>query len=179
MVPIKSINANYGINVPTNRNEITPEFLAKLTKHIHLAKNYAIVALVNKVKLWDLAASYGVVKTKGDNKDITASVIVLLAKANGELPGKIGDKVCIARTDLELGLHLNGISSISVEGFRSYIGSDDALCKSVVNRTAFADTEYIYLLEFKIIGFNSIKAIIDTEASSVNDDPFVILKDAK
>ena len=178
MVPIKSINANYGINVPTSRNEITPELLEKLTKHIHLSKNYAIVALVNKVKLWELAASYGVMGVKA-NKDVVASVIVLLAKANGELPGKIGNKVCIARTDLELGLHLNGISSISVEGFRNYIGSDDALCKSVVNRTALADTEYIYLLEFKIIGFNSIKAIIDTEASSVNDDPFVILKDAK
>lgn len=177
MVPIKSINANYGINVPTNRNEITPELLEKLTKHIHLAKNYAIVALVNKVKLWELAASSGVVK--GNGKDVVSSVIVLLAKANGELPGKIGDKVCIARTDLELGLHINGISAISVEGFRNYIASDDALCKSVVNRTALADTEYIYLLEFKIIGFNSIKAIIDTEANSVNDDPFVILKDAK
>jgi hypothetical protein len=179
MVPIKSINANYGINVPTNRNEITPELLEKLTKHIHLAKNYAIVALLNKVKLWDLAASSGVVNAKGGGKDVVSSVIVLLAKANGELPGKIGDKVCIARTDLELGLHINGISAISVEGFRNYIASDDALCKSVVSRTAFADTEYIYLLEFKIIGFNSIKAIIDTEANSVNDDPFVILKDAR
>lgn len=188
MVPIKSIKADYGLNVPTSRSEITPELLEKLTKHIHLAKNYAIVALVNKVKLWELAASSGSVKNdrnglvvaaKGSGKDVVASVIVLLAKANGELPGKIGDKVCIARTDLELGLHINGVSSISVEGFRNYIASDDALCKSVVNRTALADTEYIYLLEFKIVGFNSIKAIIDTEASSVNDDPFVILNNEK
>ena len=176
MVPIKSINADYAINVPTSRKEFTPELFEQLTKHIHLANNYAVLAIVHKVKLWEIAAS---INTTAKGKDVPASVIILLAKANGELPGKVGDKVCISRTDLEMGLHLNGISHISVEGVRSYIGSDDALCKAIINRSTLGNTDYIYLLEFKIVGFNSIKAIIDSESSSINNDPFVIIKDVE
>ena len=176
MITLESSKATFAINVPTNRKEINSDVLKTLTEHINLSKNYAVVALVHRVKLWDLAATANV---QARNKDVPASVVVLLAKVNGELPGEVGDKVCISKTDLEMGLHISGISHISVDSVRTYIASDAALIKSVVDRTAFADTEYIYLLEFKIVGFNSIKAIIDAEASGVNDGPFVILNNEK
>ena len=73
-----------------------------------------------------------------------------------------------------MGLHINGITKISVNNVKDYINSDDALSKSVINRTAFADTKFIYLLEFKIVSFNDIKALIKNEDK---DDPFVIVDD--
>ena len=65
-------------------------------------------------------------------------------------------------------------SKISVNDVKNYIASDEALSKSVINKTAFADTNFIYLLEFKIVSFNDIKALIKNEDK---DDPFVIVDD--
>ena len=166
MYLLKSEKANYSLNLPTSKDEITPEILTKLTEHIHLSKNYAIIALRYRIHPFDL-----VMGGKSQKPGLQVSIGAVLSKVNGEIQGKIGDKVSISKTDLEMGLHINGVTQISVENVRNYINSDDALSKSVINRTAFADTEFIYLLEFKIDSINSIKALIDNETL---DDPFVI-----
>ena len=167
MYLLKSEKANYSLNIPTDRKEITPEILKQLTKHIHLSKNYAVVAMVYRTTPFEL-----VMAGKSNSKNqVQVSVTTLLAKVNGELDGEVGDKVSISASDLSLGLHIGGVSKLEVENVRGYINSDDALNKAVINRTAFADTAFIYLLEFKIVGINSIKAVIKNEREN---DPFIV-----
>ena len=165
MYRIKSTKADYELNLPTNPNEITPAILEHLLKNINLTKNYAIVALRYKVDPFEL-----IMGSKSAKQGVQASVVPILAKYNGELNGTIGDRVSISASALEMGLHINGVTKISVNNVKDYINSDDALSKSVINRTAFADTKFIYLLEFKIVSFNDIKALIKNEDK---DDPFV------
>ena len=166
MYRLKSSKADYELNLPTNPNEITPEILTELTKNINLSKNYAVVALRYKINPFELAMG-----TKSQKQSVLVSVVPILAKFNGELNGDIGDKVSISQSALQMGLHVNGLTKISVDNVKDYISSDDALYKSVANRTAFADAKFIYLLEFKIVAFNDIKALIKNEQIS---DPFVI-----
>lgn len=169
MYHLKSSKADYSLDIPTSPDEITPEILQQLLKNINLSKNYAIVALRYKVDPFELIMS-----SKSAKQGVQASVVPILAKYNGELNGALGDRVSISGSALEMGLHINGITKISVNNVKDYINSDDALSKSVINRTAFADTKFIYLLEFKIVSFNDIKALIKNEDK---DDPFVIVDD--
>lgn len=165
MYHLKSSKADYSLDIPTSPDEITPEILQQLLKNINLSKNYAIVALRYKVDPFELIMS-----SKSAKQGVQASVVPILAKYNGELNGALGDRVSISGSALEMGLHINGVTKISVNNVKDYINSDDALSKSVINRTAFADTKFIYLLEFKIVSFNDIKALIKNEDK---DDPFV------
>lgn len=169
MYHLKSSKADYSLDIPTSPSEITPVILQQLLKNINLSKNYAIVALRYKVDPFEL-----IMGSKSQKQGVQASVVPILAKHNGELNGVLGDRVCISASALEMGLHINGVTKISVNNVKDYINSDDALSKSVINRTAFADTKFIYLLEFKIVSFNDIKALIKNEDK---DDPFVIVDD--
>ena len=169
MYRLKSSKADYSLDIPTSSSEITPAILQKLLKNINLSKNYAIVALRYKVDPFEL-----IMGSKSQKQGVQASVVPILAKYNGELNGALGDRVSISGSALEMGLHINGVTKISVNNVKDYINSDDALSKSVINRTAFADTKFIYLLEFKIVSFNDIKALIKNEDK---DDPFVIVDD--
>ena len=169
MYHLKSSKADYSLDIPTNPNEITPVILQKLLKNINLSKNYAVVALRYKVDPFEL-----IMGSKSAKQGVQASVVPILAKYNGELNGALGDRVSISASALEMGLHINGVTKISVNNVKDYINSHDALSKSVINRTAFADTKFIYLLEFKIVSFNDIKALIKNEDK---DDPFVIVDD--
>lgn len=169
MYRLKSSKADYSLDIPTSPSEITPVILQQLLKNINLSKNYAVVALRYKVDPFEL-----IMGSKSQKQGVQASVVPILAKYNGELNGTLGDRVSISASALEMGLHINGITKISVNNVKDYINSDDALSKSVINRTAFADTKFIYLLEFKIVSFNDIKALIKNEDK---DDPFVIVDD--
>lgn len=166
MYQLKSEKANYGINIPTNPNEINADVLKTLTENIQLSKNYAILALRYKVKPFDL-----IMGAKSQKSNVLVSVVPLLAKVNGEINGNIGDRVSITSTDLQMALHISSVSVLSPDTVKNYIIADDALNKSVINKTAFADAEFIYLLEFKIVSLNAIKAII---VDKVKDDPFVV-----
>lgn len=166
MYQLKSEKANYSLNLPTTPEEITPEILTKLTENILLSKNYAIVALRYRVDPFELVMS-----SKTNKQGLQVGVVPILAKFNGELNGKIGDKVAISQSSLQMGLHIPGVTKISVDNVKDYINLDDALSKSVINRTAFADTKFIYLLEFKIVSFNEIKALI---VDKHENDPFVV-----
>lgn len=166
MYQLKSEKANYGINIPTNPNEITADILKTLTENIQLSKNYVILALRYKVKPFDL-----IMGAKSQKSNVLVSVVPLLAKVNGEINGNVGDRVSITSTDLQMALHVSSVSVLSPDTVKNYIIADDALNKSVINKTAFADAEFIYLLEFKIVSLNAIKAII---VDKVKDDPFVV-----
>lgn len=168
MYQLKSSKADYTLNLPTSPDEITPEVLTKLTEHINLSKNYAIIALRYKVNPFEL-----VMGSKTTKQGVQVSVVPILAKVNGELNGDIGDRVSISQSELSLGIHIGGLTKISVDNVKDYINSDDNLVKSIMNKTAFAgaDTKFIYLLEFKIVGINSIRALIKNKQT---DDPYVI-----
>ena len=171
MIKVESKIADYAINVPTKREEITPEALGTLLKDVKLAKYYCIVAMIYEDTL------FGVMNRKED----VVTVIPILAKISDEdassTGGRVGAQLIIDRTSLERGNHLHIKNNIiSPVHLSKYILADKGLVMSIGNGTFGQNQGHtlrtpIYMVEFKIIPVNDIKAMFSN--NEVNEDnPF-------
>lgn len=171
MIKVESKVADYAINVPTKREEITPEVLGTLLKDVKLAKYYCIVAMIYKDTL------FGVMNRANE----VVTVIPVLAKISDDdassTGGQIGDRLIIDRTSLERGNHLHIKNNIiSPSHISQYIRNDKGLVQSIGNGTFGQNKGYkmntpVYMIEFKIIPVNDIKAMFSN--NEVNEDnPF-------
>lgn len=180
MYLIKGKKENYGIHVPTSLDEIKPEVLKKIVEHINIPKNYCIVALAYKTKLFSIASSVA------NNKDQSLAVQPLLAKINVENPTndtpKVGDALIINRSELERGTQLYNVTNICTAKVHSYLANDSQLVKDIMTGAydsatgngmnkglVSANSKTIYLLEFKIIPVNDIRASLPIRLEP-NDD---------
>ena len=92
---------DYLLSLPTTLSEINFEYLNKITQHIHVAPDYALIAVVYKVRPIEIVSS---VK---QNKNANVGAVAAFIKGNSN-PGfydniKLGDTVVIAPTDIALG----------------------------------------------------------------------------
>lgn len=91
----------YLLSLPTTLSEINFEYLNKITQHIHVAPDYALIAVIYKVRPIEIVSS---VK---QNKNANVGAVVAFIKSNSA-PGfydniKLGDTVVIAPADIALG----------------------------------------------------------------------------
>nr|DAT58633.1 MAG TPA: hypothetical protein [Crassvirales sp.] len=92
---------DYLLSLPTTLSEINFEYLNKITQHIHVAPDYALIAVVYKVRPIEIVSS---VK---QNKNANVGAVAAFIKSNSA-PGfydniKLGDTVVIAPADIALG----------------------------------------------------------------------------
>ena len=114
------------------------------------------------------------------------TVIPVLAKIGSEdassTGGQVGAQLIIDRTSLERGNHLHIKNNIiSPTHISDYIRNDRGLAMSIGNGTFGQNkghtlTTPIYMVEFKIIPVNDIKAMIDKNVIS-DANPFKVVKD--
>lgn len=176
MIKVESKVADYAINVPTQREEITPEALGALLENVQLAKYYCVVAMIYKDTL------FGVMNRQSE----VVTVIPVLAKIGSEdassTGGQVGAQLIIDRTSLERGNHLHIKNNIiSPTHISDYIRNDRGLAMSIGNGTFGQNkghtlTTPIYMVEFKIIPVNDIKAMIDKNVI-LDANPFKVVKD--
>lgn len=178
MVTIKSDKKNYGINFPTNVDEITKESLDAICKDVKLPKHYCIVALCMTTKIFDFTT---IIK---NNKNSELSVIPLMAKISDEdaqqINTAVGDRVIVDRSTIERGAHISLRTVIESNHARDYFSKDDSLIKQIMNPTDEQMKEItrklnIVLLEFKIVPVNDISASIPRNIKTI--DPFIDLGD--
>ena len=176
MITIKSEKKSYGINFPTSVNELTPEILSEITKHVKLPKHYCIVALCFRTRLFDF------VLAMNSKKEQAVSIVPLLAKINEEdkvdVNANISDRVILSRSALEMGTHLSLPVIISTDNAQRYFSSDEQLTKSIITRrnpifTDMTKKDNIIVLEFKIIPVSDIKATVPTDGKGY--DPFYVV----
>lgn len=171
MIKVESKIADYAINVPTKREEITPEALSTLLKDVKLAKYYCIVAMIYKDTL------FGVMNRKSEVVTVIPVLAAIRDNDASSTGGRIGSQLIIDRTSLERGNHLyikNNI--ISPKHISEYITADKGLVTSIAQGTFGQNKGHkmntpVYMLEFKIIPINDIKAMIDTDIIN-KDNPF-------
>lgn len=193
MLELKSETQNYGINLPTSLNEITPEILGTLTEGVKLPDYYCIVALCFEVKLMDIAINVN------SNKEQTVNVIPMLAKIHNDKLDhpkylEVGHKVIIERSSLERGTHLHLATMINSNNVKSYIKNNETLRQRLIkggdgsavesNIVNIMDSKKdvikkindkspkVYILEFKIIPINDIHATVAVDHIVI--DPFKI-----
>lgn len=192
MIEIKSEKKSWGINLPENEKEVTPEILATITEGIELPPYHCIVAMCFKIRLFDIAFNIN------NQRDQNVTVVPLLAKASEEMLKKhnvsIGKKIVVDRSTLERGVHLTLPVMASQSNVIRYIKEDEKLRQNLlsgtdgkskqvnlevitdsaedkINRVASKSPEVI-ILEFKIIPIVDIVATIDVN-HKIND-PFKV-----
>ena len=175
MIKVESKVANYAINVPTKREELTVESLGKLLENVTVAKYHCVIAMVYADTL------FGVVN---DKKGVV-NVFPIIAKISDEdaasTGGQAGQQVVIDRTSLERGYHLYLPNNVlSPAHLAKYIDSDADLRRNISlgmfgQNQGYKKGDKVYTVEFKVIPVNDIKAMIDNDQSI--DNPFKEVKE--
>ena len=175
MIKVESKVANYAINVPTKREELTVESLGKLLENVTVAKYHCVIAMIYADSL------FGVV----NNKKEVVNVFPIIAKISDEdsssTGGRAGQQVVIDRTSLERGYHLYLPNNVlSPAHLSNYINSDKELRHNVTMGNYGADQGHnrgdkVYTLEFKVIPVNDLKAMIDNDVK-ISANPFKEVK---
>ena len=175
MIRVESKVANYAINVPTKREELTVESLGKLLENVTVAKYHCVIAMVYADTL------FGVVN---DKKGVV-NVFPIIAKISDEdassTGGQAGQQVVIDRTSLERGYHLYLPNNVlSPAHLAKYIDSDADLRRNISlgmfgQNQGYKKGDKVYTVEFKVIPVNDIKAMIDNDQSI--DNPFKEIKE--
>lgn len=171
MLKLRNTKANYEISVPTSKKELKFDDLEKLVKNVALSEHYAIIAMVQAIRPFDMA-----LVAKNPDKDVVTSVSVHFVRANdpnNKLKANLGDKVITTRSDLERSIHLSVPSGISIDKITDCINSDEStrtwLSKGVTDENGEFVKQMI-TVSFKIIPLTAIYASIDNKV--VVDDPY-------
>ncbi len=182
MLTIKSEKAKKVLKLPTEFNEVTKEVLDLMTANIKLAPNYCIIAMLSKARL----DAIGIANNNRNENSI--SVTPILAKFHEDDKDyfdknrwNLNDRVLIAKTDIEMSLHLdipNNPWSLSHVG--NFCRNDEELLKSILDYRIYKlpvnNPEYKMnggfksvvvkpnvFVNFKIVPINNIQATYDRQ----------------
>ena len=165
MYYLKSDKADYGINLLTSIDELTPELLNELTKEITLSKHYAIVCIAYRTSLFDMSSTIG-----GGKRPEMINVIPLIAKVNTDdtnspVKGEtmIGQSPIIAPTALERGYQVYIPSVATANQVFKYIANDNDLRTKLFQKKYDGNVKYLGLYNAQpemIIEDNKTKVII-------------------
>lgn len=182
MLTIKSEKAKKVLKLPTEFNEVTKEVLDLMTANIKLAPNYCIIAMLSKARL----DAIGIANNNRTENNI--SVVPILAKFHEDDKDyfnkngwNLNDRVMIAKTDIEMSLHLdipNNPWSLSYAG--NFCRNDEDLLKSILDYRIYKlpvnNPEYKMnggfksvvvkpnvFVNFKIVPINNIQATYDRQ----------------
>lgn len=171
MIKLENKFKDFGINVPTDISEITPDALDGILGNVVVAKNYCIIALCQNESL------FGVI----NNKVTTVEVMPIIAKISDEDSKAINmkqmDHIIIDRTTLERGYHLYLKNNVlSPKFIHNYITGDSDLTRSITVGTFGQNQGYnkgqkVWFLEFKVIAINDLRAAISSNKTAIN--PFI------
>lgn len=167
MITIKSKKQSYGVNLPTEISEITPDILDELTKDVIVPEYYCIVGLCFKTKLFDLCTMLK--QSKNTEVSVTSIIAKISNKDRERLNAEVGDKIIIERSSLERGTHININTAINSINIRRYLNEDSELVKDIISSND--KTNNVIIMEFKIVPINEIRAIINNNLHKI--DPFI------
>ena len=164
---VKAKEGKYLLTLPTDMKEISNEYLSAVTKHVNVAPEYSLVAVVYREKLAI------VLNNAKQQKEINASVVPVFVKAGDTenkfvKKGKLGDLLIVSGSDLAIGYHINSaLNELSLTNIVNVCNIDDS-----VYRTVLTNTQNVYFVEFKIIPNSAIKAVLDEITVNVKQ-PYV------
>ena len=175
MIKVESKVADFAINVPTKRDDITVEALGKLLENVTVAKYHCVIALIYADTLFAIV----------NNKKDVVNVIPIIAKISDEdsssTGGLVGQQVVIDRTSLERGYHLYLPNNVLSPAYLAkYIDKDTDLRRNISlglfgQNQGYKKGDVVYTVEFKVIPVNDLKAMISNDVAI--DNPFKVVKE--
>ena len=147
------------VNLPTSISELTNEYLLNVTKEINISEDRTLIALVSVSTLDTLAFD----STSKKRNGATVAVIPIFVKSGNTDSDfiksiKVGDKLVLSRTAIELGDHIRVTNNkITCSNIMEYINEDDDLRKSLITKSFFVNNNIIgnprvYMVDFKLVG---------------------------
>lgn len=175
MVQIISKNSNVGLNLPTNIEEISVDYLKACMEPYDISENYCIIAMAMHMKLAELCMTLG-----NNNKEPKIGVVSLVAKQN--IPERdndyhVGDVAIISNNDLQRATPINIESNINYNFVVNYISSDKDLIKEILTGNPVdangvdIRNAMIYMLQFRIVPLCDIKGYVPVKLPS--DETFI------
>lgn len=170
-INVKIQNAEYKINIPTSRKDITNSYLEEVTQMLDIAPNYSLVALITIEELVNV-----INPNSKQQKAFTAGIPVFVRA--GETDDKFinniscGQTIIISDSDLSMGHHINSPYNKISKGYITSILKED----KELARNAWNINEKCYFLSFKLVPNCNIHGAISEEEPTVVD-PYVIRTD--
>lgn len=130
MLKLKNVKKTYAINVPTNIDELTPELLAQLVSFIKVPPYYAIVCLVGKLKLSEVATNVN--NNKGDVQMVIPKLAYISKEDSDKVKAVVGDTIVVDRTTLERGHHVHVDTVLDSTAVKMYLRGDEELRKNLM-----------------------------------------------
>lgn len=164
-------NAEYKINIPTSREDITNSYLEEVTQMLEIAPNYSLVALITIEELINVVNP----NAKKQNAFVAGlPVFVRAGESDDNFINNIscGQTIVISDSDLSMGHHINSPYNKISKGYLSNILSKDKELASNV----WGMNEKCYFLSFKLVPNCNIHGAISEEKINVTD-PYVIRTD--
>lgn len=158
----------FTLNLPTMFKEISNEYLDNAVKHITVAPEYSLVALIYREKL------AVILNSAKQNKEMNTSVVPVFIKAGATDSKfiksiKLGNKVIVTGSDLSIGIHVNSpMNALSIPNIVAVCEGDNN-----IYREAMTSTEYCHFVEFKLVPNVAIKGIISS-AEFLGMNPYII-----
>lgn len=161
-IEINGKDGKLKLHLPTSIYEITPEVLTDATKHITVAPNYSLVALVYSTFL-----SMAMNEKKAANAKI--SVVPFFVKCGDTDSSFInhiedGNKLIIAPSNIALGIHINNsFNELSLNRICNICCQDAEFLKKV-----FAYNHAYYFVDYKLIPNCNINGVIKNNVIHAN-----------
>ncbi len=162
MITLTSKTKDFAINLPTNFEEITPEYLTNITSNIKLAEHYSIVAICKHVDI----AQFILANTGNKNANTLVNYTAILAKGSKDSP--IGSKLLIDKQGLDYSQTIYINTAISDNFVFNYIESDPDMRKALITNLKSCK---VYLLSFKLVPNSSIHGYVIGDLD-INKDNF-------
>lgn len=149
-------------HLPTSIQEITPEYLKEITKHIVIADYYTLIGIIYHEKLNRIVLAQ---KTK--KKGIDTGVIPIFVAA-GEIhasyldKAETGDKILITGTQVGLGTHVAVTpNQLNLNAFLNKLSTttDPELYDTLIQDD---DNREVMFIEFKMVPNSDIQGIYKT-----------------
>lgn len=164
-------NAEYKINIPTSREDITNSYLEEVTRMLDIAPNYSLVALITIEEFVNVVNP----STKKQTPFIAGiPVFVRAGKNDDNFINSIscGQTIIISDSDLSMGHHINSPYNKISKGYLSSVLSQD----KKLAENAWGMNEKCYFLSFKLVPNCTIHGVISKEELNVID-PYVVRTD--
>lgn len=157
-------------NFPTSINEVSEEYLNKITKPLHIADNYSLIALAYSEKLSTL-----IMTARAGKRDTKIKVTPIFIKAgNTDIEfiknAKMKQRVVSMPTQISLGTHVSiPYHNLTIEYFANVV--KDAEYKDIYEQeVSNEDQRECTFLEFKIIPNNDIMGLLDMNTEKIDTE---------
>lgn len=157
------------LNLPTSLNEISEEYIIKVTEHIVPDANYSVIGLVYYEKLSSILLA-----ARKSTKKADISVVPIFVKSghtDSEFIKQLNvkDKLVIAPSDIMLGYHLSTPhNTININNILDIMEGDE-----INYAKSFGYKDYCYFIEFKLIPNCNIHGSYLNSTINTTKNPFL------